>query len=114
MCWSCDGKLCCVYAEKVRGALQLAAFAYWLEQINANAHKTIHIYAYEINAMVFSLFIYIRCLCVHMHGESSLCVSVASVSDSNCEYISIVLMMLLHAMCVAPFHITQSIFQAIH
>lgn len=103
--------MCCVYA------LQLAAFAYWLEQINANAHKTIHIYTYEINAMVFSLFIYIRCLCAlctRMHGESSLCVSVASVSDSNCEYISIVLMMLLHAMCVAPFHITQSIFQAIH
>lgn len=84
---------------------QLAAFAYWLKQINANAHKTMYVHMHKINAIVFSL----HSVHSHSHSISVVCfvhtyfVSVASVSESNCVYntihISIVLMILLHAIC---------------
>lgn len=98
---SCDGKMCCVYTEST----QCIAIG-WPLLIGYNKLMQTHIRRYtsmhKINALVYSLLIYIRpfvcALCIHMHTP---CATVASVSESNCEYISIVLTMLLHAMYVA-------------
>lgn len=69
MYWSCNGKMCLFIPSctlcTVQCTLQLAAFAYWLKQINANAYKTMYVHMHKINAIVFSLH------SVHSHSHSS-------------------------------------------
>lgn len=98
--WSCNGKMC-LFIRRIR-ALQLVTIAHWLKRINANAYKTICMH--KINAMVFSLYIYIRSVCMccvcglcTLNTQSSVCV--CGICFRIQLYISIVLMMLLHAMC---------------